>query len=188
MRLFPIILFLGITVLYSQDKTVLISYYSSGGHTKQLANAVAEGAQSIDEIIVVLKQIDNVTKEELISADAIIVGSPVYNANVAPQVQQFINSWPFKNAPLKDKIGAAFTTGGGISAGEELVQLNILHSMLIFGMIVVGGPEWEMAFGASAITAEKPFDDPSGIVDEPFLDKGRKLGRRVAELVNKIKD
>jgi multimeric flavodoxin WrbA len=50
-----------------------------------------------------------------------------------------MNRWPFEGTPLKDKIGAAFVSAGGISAGEELTQLSILHSMLIFGMIVVGG-------------------------------------------------
>ena len=122
----------------------------------------------------------------MLQADAIIVGSPVYNANVSPQVMQFINNWPFKGGPLKNKIGAAFVTSGGISAGEELVQLNILHSMLIFGMIIVGGDSWESAFGASAVTAEKPFDDQDEI-NKKFLQKGYNLGKRVAEVTKQFK-
>jgi NAD(P)H dehydrogenase (quinone) len=61
----------------------------------------------------------------------------------------------FKN--LIEKIGAAFVTAGGISAGEELVQMNILHSMLIFGMMVAGSPGWQQPFGASGMVAENPF-------------------------------
>jgi NAD(P)H dehydrogenase (quinone) len=113
----------------------------------------------------------------------------VYNENIAIPVQQFINSWPFNNAPLKDKIGAAFVTGGGISAGEELVQLNILRSMLIFGMIVVGGIDWQSSFGASAVTEEIPFDRyfKAKKVAPQFLKKARDLGQRVATLVTKLK-
>ena len=148
--------FLLCSALFSQTQTiVLVAYYSEQGHTKALAEAVAVGARSESGVTVVLKSVTEATTTDVLSADAIIVGSPVFNAAVAPAVQQFINSWPFKDAPLKDKIGAAFATGGGISAGEELVQMNILHSMLIFEMIVAGGPDWRMPFGASAITVER---------------------------------
>jgi NAD(P)H dehydrogenase (quinone) len=166
---------------------VLIVYYSATGHTRAMAEAVAQGAQSVDGTQVLLRSGDQATTDNVLQSDAIIVGSPVQNAAVAPEVQSFINRWPFDGKPLADKVGAAFCTAGGISAGEELVQLSILHSMLIFGMIVVGGPEWSQAFGASAVTAEFPFTtaDSSG-VDQEFLRKGFALGKRVAELTGRI--
>jgi NAD(P)H dehydrogenase (quinone) len=160
--------------------TVLIAYFSQSGNTKTLAHAVEEGAKSVAGVRVLLLPIDQVSNKEVLKADAIVVGSPVYNANVAPEVQRFINSWPFEGRPLKNKLGAAFVTGGGISIGEELVQLNLLHSMLIQGMLVMGGEETEAAFGASAITGEVPFQ--TGKVEEQFLAKARGLGKRVAEM------
>jgi NAD(P)H dehydrogenase (quinone) len=164
------------------QKTVLVVYHSESGNTERMARAVAEGAGAADGIKVVLLAADQATTDDLVSADAIIVGSPVYNANVTPEISRFIASWPFDGEPLKDKIGAAFVTAGGMSAGEEIVQMNILQSMLIFGMIIVGGPDWTQPFGASAVTGEPPFsvDKPEDI-DEHFLEKGRKLGMRVAE-------
>ncbi len=163
---------------------ILIAYYSREGHTRAMAEAVHRGAASISGVQAVLRSVDSVSVSELLAADAIIVGSPVYNANVAPAVQEFINRWPFQGSPLKDKIGAAFTTGGGISAGEELVQVNLLHSMLIFGMIVVGGPHWQQPFGASAVTEEPPFEPKTSRspVHRRFLQKGEALGKRVASL------
>ncbi len=160
--------------------TVLIAYYSQSGNTKALAQAVEEGAKSVVGVRVLMLSIDQVSTKELLEADAIVIGSPVYNANVAPAVQEFINAWPFEGRPLKNKLGAAFVTGGGMSIGEELVQLNLLHSMLIHGMLVLGGEETEAAFGASAITGEAPFQ--TGKVEEQFLVKGRGLGKRVAEM------
>ena len=160
--------------------TVLIAYFSQSGNTKTLAHAVEEGAKSVAGVRVLLLPMDQVSNKEVLEADAIVVGSPVYNANVAPEVQKFINSWPFEGRPLKNKLGAAFVTGGGISIGEELVQLNLLHSMLIQGMLVMGGEETEAAFGASAITGEVPFQ--TGKVEEQFLAKARGLGKRVAEM------
>ena len=168
---------------------VLIVYYSAGGHTKTMAEAVARGAESVDSTNVTLLPVEKATNEHVLAADAIILGSPVYNANVAPPMQEFINQWPFRNAPLRDKIGAAFVTAGGMSAGEEFVQMSLLRSMLIFGMIVVGGPDWNQAFGASAITGEEPFAELSkeGKISPQFLTKGEALGKRVAQLARKWK-
>lgn len=188
-------IFLALTFLFcsatprQQRVNILVVYHSAQGHTQSLAEAVAKGARSVDQVNVVLKTVAEATTPELLAADAIIVGSPVYNANIAPEVQQFINRWPFEGAPLHDKIGAAFVTAGGMSAGEELVQMNILHSMLIFGMIVVGGPDWQQPFGASGIVAEKPFEteQQAGKVEAQFLKKGEALGKRVAELAWRLK-
>ncbi len=180
-------LFLSLPFLgYGQGQpTVLIAYYSQSGNTKTMALAVEEGAKSVAGVRVLMLPIDQVSTKEVLEADAIVVGSPVYNANVAPEVQRFINSWPFEGRPLKNKLGAAFVTGGGISIGEEIVQLNLLHSMLIQGMLVMGGEETEAAFGASAITGEAPFQ--SGKVEEQFLAKARGLGKRVAEMAMSLK-
>jgi NAD(P)H dehydrogenase (quinone) len=170
-----------ITQTGTAQTNILVTYYSKTGNTQQMAEAVARGAASVYGTTVLLRSIGETTQEDLLQAHAIIVGSPVYNANVAPQVQEFISGWPFEDAPMKNKIGAAFVTAGGISAGEELTQMNILQSMLIYGMIVVGGPDWKSPFGASAIVNEPPFNNQEGI-DPAFLKKGEELGRRVAEI------
>ncbi len=169
------------------QKTVLVVYHSESGNTEQLARAVADGAGSVDGIRVKLVEAAEASEDDLLQADAIIVGSPVYNANVSPEISRFIASWPFEGAPLKNKVGAAFVTAGGMSAGEEIVQMNILQSMLIFGMIIVGGPEWTQPFGASAITHEEPFraENPAEI-DDRFIERGKKLGERVAEVVLRL--
>lgn len=168
---------------------VLVVYHSETGNTQQMAHSVAEGARSVEGAEVLLLSVDEVSADQLIEADAIIVGSPVYNANVTPEISKFIASWPFNGQPLKDKIGAAFVTAGGISAGEELVQMNILQSMLIFGMIVVGGPDWTQPFGASAVTGEPPFEvgEPEEIADQ-FKEKGFLLGERVAKIMLKMRE
>lgn len=165
---------------------ILIAFFSPSGSTQALAQAIADGAASVSGVEVKLRSIDQITPEDVAEASALIVGSPVYNAQVAPPVQEFINSWPFEGRPMKNKIGAAFATGGGISIGEEGVMLSILQSMLIHGMIVVGGEETEAAFGASAITGEGPFE--KGELDEIFLKKGFGLGKRVASLARELAD
>ena len=168
--------------VYGQHKPlVLIAYYSPSGSTKKLAESIGEGARSVEGVEVRLVPIGEVNPQDLLDAQAILVGSPVYNGNIAPAVLEFINSWPFEGRPMKDKLGAAFVTGGGISIGEEGVMLDILRAMLIQGMVVLGGEEVEAAFGASAITGEGPFVE--GTIDPIFLAKGFGLGKIVAEKV-----
>ena len=189
MRLLIISFLLIFTAQSAMAQKVLIVFHSETGNTEQMAQSVAEGARSVEGVEVVLLSVDDVTADQLIEAEAIILGSPVYNANVTPEISKFIASWPFEDQPLKDKIGAAFVTAGGISAGEEIVQMNILQSMLVFGMIVVGGPDWKQPFGASAVTGEVPFEvSKPGEISEQFKDKGFLLGERVAKVTLKMSE
>jgi NAD(P)H dehydrogenase (quinone) len=172
---------------------VLVVYYSDKGHTKSMAEAVAQGAGTVEGVDVRLLSIAEATAEDVLAADAVIVGSPVYKANVAPQVQEFINGWPIKDERLQDKIGAAFATGSGISAGEELVQMDIIHAMLVCRMIVVGGPNASQPFGASAVTGEEPCTTPEekdgeGYVSAHYLKKGEALGVRVAQIAARLNE
>ncbi|WP_194777559.1 flavodoxin family protein [Pararhodonellum marinum] len=160
--------------------TILITYHSESGKTQAMAEAVAKGAGEVQGVAYILKPIADVTEVEIRNASAIILGSPVYNANMTPQVQEFINSWPFAGRPLKDKIGAVFVTGGGFSIGEEAVMFSMIRAMMIHGMVIVGGDELEAAFGASAITEEGDYGGKE--VQEIFLLKAEGLGKRVAEL------
>lgn len=176
----------GIQNTFSQiNPTILITYYSQSGKTESMAEAVAKGVSQVHGVRFMLKPIEEVTEMELVNASAIIMGSPVYNGNVAPPVLEFINAWPFDGRPLKDKIGAVFATGGGFSIGEEAVMFSLIRAMLIHGMIIVGGEEPEAAFGASAITGEGDFAGKD--VQEIFLKKAEGLGKRVGELVLKVR-
>jgi len=80
---------------------------------------------------------------------------------------------------MRNKVGAAFATGGQVSSGKEVTMLTILAAMLGNQMIIVsdGG-----AFGASATTEG---DSPG--IDEKERAAARALGKRVAEVTWMIK-
>lgn len=166
--------------------SVLVTYFSPTGHTRLMADAVADGARAVTGTDVTLLPTDSTRTEHLLAADAVILGTPVYNGNVAPQVLAFINRWPFLEGEMRDKLGAAFVAAGGMSAGEETTLLSIHRAMLVHGMLIVGGPDWMSAFGASAVTEEPPFTPPPGTIDEVFLAKARGLGQRVAHLAHRM--
>lgn len=158
---------------------VLIAYHSLSGNTEKMAEAVADGARSVSGTSVTLKRVGDVTAEELFAADALIVGSPVYWSNMSGEVKTFFDNWQFKfgvfpDFKMKNKVGAAFATGGQVSSGKEVTLLTILAAMLGNQMIVVsaGG-----AFGASATT-----EGNSPGIDAKEQTDAKALGRRVAEV------
>jgi NAD(P)H dehydrogenase (quinone) len=61
-----------------QPVTVLVTYHSATGNTEKMAQAVAEGAKAVSGTSVVLKRVSEVAGDDLLSSDAVIVGSPVY--------------------------------------------------------------------------------------------------------------
>lgn len=163
---------------------VLIAYHSLSGNTERMAEAVAGGAKSVPDTAVVLKRVSQVTAEDLFSSDALIVGSPVYWSNMSGEVKTFFDNWQFKfgvfpDFKMKNKIGAAFATGGQVSSGKEVTMLTILAAMLGNQMIVVSGGG---AFGASATTEG---DSPG--IDNKELADARALGQRVAEVAKVLR-
>jgi NAD(P)H dehydrogenase (quinone) len=163
---------------------VLVTYHSLSGNTEKMARAVAEGAKSVPGARVALKRVGEVTSADLFSSDALIVGSPVYWSNMSGEVKTFFDNWQLKfgvfpEFKMRNKVGAAFATGGQVSGGKEITMLTILAAMLGNQMIVVSGGG---AFGASATTEG---DSPG--IDEKELASARELGRRVAEVAALVK-
>jgi NAD(P)H dehydrogenase (quinone) len=164
--------------------TVLVAYHSASGNTEKMAQGVADGARAVAGATVMLKRVADVVAADLLSADAVIVGSPVYFAGMSGEVKTFFDNWSlnfdlFRAGKMADKVGGAFATGGAISNGKELTMLGILEAMLVNQMIVVGGGG---AFGASATTGP---DSPG--IDEKELAAARALGKRVTEVAGVVK-
>jgi len=146
-----------------------------------MAQGVAEGARAVPGTSVILKRVGEVAADDLLSCEAVIVGSPVYFGNMSGEVKTFFDNWLLKfdfyrDFKMRNKVGGAFATGGAISNGKEITMMAILEAMLINKMIVAsaGGP---FGFGASATTGP---DSPG--IDEKELAAARELGKRVAEV------
>ena len=163
---------------------VLVAYHSLSGNTESMAKSVVTGAQAVPGTRVLLHRVGEVTADVLFASDALIVGSPVYWSNMAGEVKTFFDRWQFEfgvfpEFKMRNKVGAAFATGGQVSSGKEVTMLTILAAMLGNQMIVVsdGG-----AFGASATTE----GDSPGIDEQEQADAWA-LGKRVAEVAWMVK-
>jgi NAD(P)H dehydrogenase (quinone) len=165
----------------SDQAKVLIAYHSVTGNTEKMAQGVADGAKSIAGATADLKRVSDVATEDLLSADAVIVGSPVYFGNVSGEVKTFLDNWflkfgVFRDAKMRNKVGAAFVTGAAISNGKETAMQAIHAALIMNQMVIVSAGGAFGAYGASATTGP----DSAGI-DDKKLEGARALGKRVAE-------
>jgi NAD(P)H dehydrogenase (quinone) len=144
-----------------------------------MVEVAVEGVKTVPGTQVLLKRVGQVTADDLLSADVVVVGSPVYWSSMSGEVKTFFDNWQFKfgvfpDFKMKNKVGADFATAGQISSGKEVTMLTILAAMLGNQMIVVSGGG---AFCASATT-----EGDSPILDNKELADARALGQRVAEV------
>ena len=115
----------------------------------------------------------------MVEADGIILGSPVYSADVSAKMKAFLERSGVVVATnpglLRHKIGAsvaAVRRGGGMTTVDTMN-----HFMLNKEMIVVGSTYWNMVYGKDAGDV---LDDAEGIANM------RNLGQNMAWLLKRL--
>jgi NAD(P)H dehydrogenase (quinone) len=153
---------------------VLVTYYSSSGNTKKMAEKIAETIKK-EGVEAALKEVENIKADELTGYDGIVMGSPTYYGTMAWQVKKLLDESVSLHGSLKGKVGAAFSSAANIGGGNETTITDILHAMLIHGMIVQGEPNGDH-YGPVAIDAP----------DSRSLKCCERLGKNIASLVKKL--
>ena len=116
-------------------------------------------------------------------ADGIILGSPVYTANISANMQAFLERASVvadmnRNENLfQYKVGAAVTAarrGGGLNTLDAMY-----HFFMLQNMFVVGSSYWAMAYGQMPGDVQK---------DEEGLETMRNLGQNMAYLLKALEE
>jgi NAD(P)H dehydrogenase (quinone) len=140
---------------------LLVLYYSMYGHVEAMAQAVAEGARSVDGVKVTLKRVpelmsDDVARaagakmnqsaptaspKELSDHDAFIFGTPTRFGNMAAQMRNFFDQTGslWISGALVGKVASVFTSTG-TGGGNESTILTFIPTLLHHGLIYVGLP------------------------------------------------
>jgi NAD(P)H dehydrogenase (quinone) len=147
---------------------ILVVYYSLYGHTIQLAQAVKEGAESVqgtevlfrrvEEFEVVIKKTEKdaylsqvreqqkdtpvCTLEDLREADGVVFGSPTRYGNMTAQMKQLIDSTAslWLKGEMEGKPAGVFTSTASTHGGQETTLLTMMVPLLHLGMLIVGVP------------------------------------------------
>jgi len=114
----------------NEPKKVVVGYASAYGHTKKMAELIAEGVRQVPDIEVVLLDMAQDDPEkiaaELQSFDGLILGSPTINADVVAPVWQALNA--VSAITSKGKLAAVFGNYGWSGEAAELLE-NRLERM-----------------------------------------------------------
>jgi len=155
---------------------VLVVYDSRTGNTEEMARAVTDGAREAGAEAEVKKASDS-SLEDLEGADAMVLGSPTHFGTMSENMKKLISESVRVRGRLESKIGAAFTSSGAVSGGNETTLLSMLQAMLIHGMIIVGDPiKVGGHYGVVAI----------GKPNKEALEACKALGIRIGELAAKV--
>lgn len=159
---------------FSSPVNVLVVYSSDQfDQNKAVAERIAAGASASGATVKTLEvAAANYKRDVFEFADAVIIGSGVYNGNTDPQILSFINTFDFMD-DLSSKVGASFSTGGGAAAGLQPVLEQIDRGLQTFRFIVVGGTSWMNSEGTGVLTGSANWSMPETTSALAFAEGGR---------------
>lgn len=194
---------------------IAIIYYSSTGHTYQLAQAVEEGARSLgaetrlrkvhelapdqaiasnqgwQQHLVATQDVPEATLDDLEWADGLVFGTPTRYGNVAAQLKQFIDTTGplWFQGKLENKAIGGFTGSNVAHGGQEATLLALFNTFYSWGSVIVppgyGDPVVYGAGGNPYGVSYTASPDGSGVSQE-VLAAGRYLGQRVTRYAEVI--
>lgn len=196
------------------DNTVLVLFYSRHGATAKMAEAIAEGVNSVAGQRALVRTVppvsDNIDKapqadipehgplycseDDLRNCSALVMGSPTRFGNMAAPLKYFIDSTSslWLSGALIDKPAAVFTSTSSMHGGNESTLLSMLLPLLHHGMVAVGLP-YNNAALHNTKTGGTPYgashiagtDNKQALSDDE-ISLCKALGERVARLALKI--
>ncbi|MDE6123775.1 MAG: flavodoxin family protein [Eubacterium sp.] len=118
--------------------------------------------------------------KKMVDADGIVLGSPVYNANITANMQALLERasvvTDMNKGLLKRKVGAAVAAARRGGALNTIDAMN--HFFLLQDMFIVGSSYWNMAYGRLPAEVEQ---------DEEGIKTMKNLGKNMAYLFKAIK-
>ena len=133
-----------------------------------------------DNMCSVKDDIFNECLEKMIEADAIIIGSPTYFANVTAEIKALIDRAGLvaiaNSGLLENKIGAAVTAerrAGGLTVIEAIYRM-----FLVTKMIIPCSTYWNFGIGLEEGEVASDTEGINNMID---------LGKRIAWLLQKIR-
>lgn len=121
-------------------KQIVVVYHSGFGHTRKIAESVAEGSGAM---LLAIDEQGNLAEdgwENLAHADAIIFGSPTYMGNMSWQFKKFADatSKVWATQGWKDKLASGFTNSASVAGDKQTTLYTMFTLAQQHGMLWAG--------------------------------------------------
>ena len=182
------------------SKTIVV-YHSGYGHTKRIAEVVAEGADAELLAIDAEGNLPEAAWEQLAAADAIIFGTPTYMGGPSWQFKKFADasSKAWYTRVWQDKVFGGFTNSASPvgDKGATLIQLQTLASQhgglwVSLGMLPANSKAATHADvnhlgGSVGLLVRSPADASVEEIPAGDLETARRYGQRVAGIATRLR-
>lgn len=182
------------------SKTIVV-YHSGYGHTKRVAEVVAEGAAA--ELLAIDGE-GNLPEggwDKLAAADAIIFGTPTYMGGPSWQFKKFADasSKPWYGRAWQDKVFGGFTNSASPvgDKGATVIQLQTLASQhggiwVSLGLLPSNSKAATHADvnhlgGSVGLLVRSPSDASVDEIPQGDLDTARQYGQRIAGVAARLR-
>lgn len=140
---------------------ILIVYHSQTGNTRIMAEAVAEGARTVEDVEVIFKKAADATLEDLLAADGLAVGTPENFGYMSGMLKDFFDrTYPEAQDKVFRKPFVVFISAGNDGTGA----LRAIERIAL-------GYKFKKVF--APVVAK-------GKITEEILEKCRELGGTIA--------
>jgi NAD(P)H dehydrogenase (quinone) len=180
---------------------VIVVYHSGYGHTKRVAEYVADGAGA--EVIAIDAEgnLPDGAWDKLNAADAIVFGSPTYMGNVSWQFKKFadMSSKSWFQRLWSDKIFGGFTNSASFNGDKQvsLIYLQTLASQHGGIWVSLGLPpsnskaatrnDLNNLGGSVGLLVQSPSDASVDEIPQGDLDTAKAYGKRIADVTKKLR-
>ena len=141
--------------------TILVIYYSRNGATRQLAELIAEGIESVPGATARIRTVPSVSatseatepeipasgppyveQKDLEECVGLALGSPTRFGNMASAMKYFLDNTTSQwlSGTLIGKPASVFTSTGSMHGGQESTLLSMMVPLMHHGMVIVGLP------------------------------------------------
>ena len=179
---------------------VIVVFHSGYGHTKRVAEFVAEGAGAELLAIDAEGNLPEGGWEKLAAADAIIFGTPTYMGGASWQFKKFADasSKPWYGRAWQDKVFGGFTNSASLNGDKQvtLIGLQTLASQhggiwVSLGLLPSNSKAAARTYinnlgGSVGLLVQSPSDANVDEIPQGDLDTAKRYGQRVAEVAAKL--
>lgn len=180
---------------------IIVVYHSGYGHTKRVAEHVAEGAGAILLPIDAEGNVPEGAWDQLTSADAIVFGAPTYMGNVSWQFKKFAEatSKAWFTRAWQDKVFGGFTNSASFNGDKQvsLITLQTLASQHGGIWVSLGVPpsnskaatrnDINNLGGSVGLLVQSPSDASVEEIPQGDLDTAKAYGKRIADVTAKLR-